>query len=171
MICFERTRRIPDEKRGLFKEPFGIPIEENDLERLKGKRLITVGDVVSLTVNRNGITPDLAVYDGMTERREMTEFASFVKDKGWKETVVRNPAGTVTAELTDAVKNSLAGRKKSVIRVIGEEDMAVLPCILLSPDNTDVIYGWPGKGMMLISTDEVTRKRAESLLKEMEEYP
>jgi uncharacterized protein (UPF0218 family) len=169
MVDIRRSRRVPDDKREFFKEPFGIPIEENDLQKINGK-LITVGDVVSLTVVRNGIIPDIAIYDGMTERREMTGFASYVEDKGWIPVTVTNSAGTMTAELMDAVKNALTGSERIVIRVIGEEDLATVPCILLSPMGTNIIYGWPGKGMMLITTDESIKKRTEELFEITEEF-
>ena len=171
MTDIRRSRTIPDDKRELFKEPFGRSIDENDLKKIDTeKKLITVGDVVSLTVMRNGITPDIAVYDGMTERREMTAFASLVSDKGGPTDVVTNPAGTITAELVKAVENALSGKKKRTIRVIGEEDLAVIPCILLAPIGTNVIYGWPGKGMMLITTNASVKKRTEELLEQTEEF-
>jgi uncharacterized protein (UPF0218 family) len=163
---------IPEHKRELFKEPFGNLINENDLKKIDAEnKLITVGDVVSLTVNSNGIRPDIAVYDGMTERREMTGFAELVKNEGWTNVEVGNPAGAITAELVNAVENALSGKTKTTIRVIGEEDLAVLPCILLAPIGTNIIYGWPGKGMMLIATDEHIKKRAEELLEHTEESP
>ncbi|MCL2143800.1 MAG: GTP-dependent dephospho-CoA kinase family protein [Methanomassiliicoccaceae archaeon] len=171
MTDIRRSRTIPDDKRDLFKEPLGTLIDENDLKKLDDKnKLITVGDVVSLTVCKNGIVPDIAVYDGMTERHEMTEFASFVKERGWPTDVVGNPAGMITAGLVNAVENALSGKTKRTIRVIGEEDLAVVPCILLSPEGTNVIYGMPGKGMMLITTDERIRKRTEELLEQTEEF-
>ena len=166
-----RSRRVPDKVRGSFQEPIGIPITENDLKHINRKdRLITVGDMVSLTANRNGITPDVAIYDGMTERRVMTDFASYVEDMGWKTVDVVNPAGTMTAELMDAVENALSGRKRTVIRVTGEEDLAVIPCILMSPAGTNIVYGWPGKGMMLITTDGIIKKRTEELFEKTEEF-
>jgi uncharacterized protein (UPF0218 family) len=130
--------------------------------------MITVGDVVSMTVVKHGIIPDLAIYDGLTERREMTDFTSVVKNRGWKETVVRNDAGTISADLITAIKNALNGKTK-IIRVEGEEDLATIPCILLSPENTNIIYGWPGKGMMLVETDENIRKKAQNFMEMMEE--
>ena len=161
---------IPEHKRGLFKEPIGSLITENDLKKINKKgKLVTVGDVVSLTVNSNGITPHLSIYDGMTERREMTGFASFVESKGWKTVDVTNPAGTMTAELVDAIKNALSQPEKSVIRVNGEEDLATLPCILLSRNGTNVIYGLPGKGMMLITTDDIIREKMKELWEQTEE--
>ena len=172
MTEFRRTRTIPADKRELFKEPLGSLIDENDLTKLdKEKKLITVGDIVSLTVNQKGIRPDIAVYDGMNERREMTGFASFVRDRGWKNVFVNNPAGSITAELADAIKNALSESTKTVIRVIGEEDLAVIPCILLSPAGTYIIYGWPGKGMMLITNDEHQKNRTKELLEHTEAAP
>jgi uncharacterized protein (UPF0218 family) len=161
---------IPENKRELFKEPFGTLIKENDLKSIGKGKLITVGDVVSLTVNRNGIVPDISVYDGMTERHEMIDFASYVEDMGWNPVSVTNPAGTITADLVNAIKNALSGSEKIVIRVIGEEDLATLPCILLSPEGTNVIYGWPGKGMMLITTDKHIKRKTEELFEQTEEF-
>jgi len=164
------TRTIPCHKRKLFKEPIGTLITENDLKKISKKGdLITVGDVVSLTVNSNGITPRLSVYDGMTERREMTGFASFAESKGWEPVSVTNPAGTITAELVDAIRNALSHPGSSIIRVNGEEDMATLPCILLSENGTNVIYGWPGKGMMLVTADDIIKKKMYGLWEQTEE--
>lgn len=164
-----KGRRVPENKRELFKRPLGSDITEEGLKKLDGKQmLITVGDVVSLVVRERGIRPDLSIYDGMTERREMTAFASLVKDRGWKEIVAKNEAGTVSAELFAAVREALEGRT-GIIRVEGEEDLAVMPCILCAPVGTHVIYGWPGVGMKLITVDEETRKEIKLLMNQMEE--
>ena len=157
-------RKVPERNRELFKEPLGRDLEEKELTVIdKKSKMITVGDMVSLTVVKHGIIPDLSIYDGMTERREMADFAAIVKNNGWKETVVKNGAGTITAELIAAVKTALKGNKE-IIRVMGEEDLAVVPCILLSPEGTHIIYGWPGKGMKLIVTDGEIRKKAQYLM-------
>jgi len=162
-------RRVPDDKREFFKEPLGVDLAEDDLSTLNKERtLITVGDVVSLTVREHGLVPDVTIYDGMTERREMTEFADLVKSKGWKEVVVKNEAGTITAALTETIKNALQGRKQ-IIRVEGEEDLATIPCILLSPKGTNIIYGWPGKGMMIIETNDEIIQKAQKLMEMTEE--
>ncbi|NLL95262.1 MAG: DUF359 domain-containing protein [Thermoplasmatales archaeon] len=162
-------RRLPESLRGEFKRPVGRPIGDPELRELGSKKLITVGDVVSLAAVRLGNPPDLAVYDGMTERREMTEFARLVSEGGWEVSVARNPAGTVTAELCDAVRNALEGESRA-IRVEGEEDLALLPCVLLSPDGCDVVYGMPGEGMMHVATDAESRKEIRELWERMEEY-
>jgi uncharacterized protein (UPF0218 family) len=163
------SRRVPEKDRRFFKDPLGTDIQEEELTVIdRMSKMITVGDVVSLTVMKHGIIPDLSIYDGKTERREMTEFAALVKNEGRRETVVRNEAGMITGELITAIKNALNG-KEEIIRVEGEEDLATIPCILLSPDGTNIIYGWPGKGMKLVKVDGNIRNKAQKLMEMMEE--
>lgn len=160
--------RVPEEKRHLFKEPFGALISESELGERNANKTITVGDVVSLTVWRMGIIPDLAIYDGRTERREMTEFATLVEEQGLEKEVVINPAGTITRDLCDAIRNAFV-RGPGLIRVEGEEDLALMPVILEAPIGADVIYGWPGKGMMVLVIDQTIKEKTKLLWKEMEE--
>ena len=56
-----------------------------------------------------------------------------------------------------------------MIRVEGEEDLALMPCIRHAPEGTDIVYGWPGKGMMVLTTDAAVKDKTERLWKEMEE--
>ena len=161
--------KVPEEKRHLFKEPLGQFVSESELRDRNANMTITVGDVVSLTVWRMGIIPALAVYDGRTERREMTEFANLVKDEGLEEVVVTNPAGTVTRDLCDAIRNAFV-RRPGLIHVDGEEDLALMPVILEAPEGADIVYGWPGKGMMVLVADRAVKERTGKLWKEMEEF-
>ena len=161
-----RGWRIPESKRELFKESIGTEISESELRKLDAKKTITVGDVVSLTARKNGMVPVLSIYDGFTERHETTGFADLVREQGLEEMVVVNPAGTITRELTDAIKQTQG--KPRIIRVEGEEDLALMPCILYSPEGTEIIYGWPGKGMMRVTTDVASRDRVERLWESME---
>ncbi len=161
------SRRIPADKLDLFKVRLGRELDEKELIEHQDKRMITVGDVVSLTVRRNGIVPVLSIYDGMTERHEITGFADLVETQGLEVKVVSNPAGEVTDGLVDAIKQSIPG-KPQIIRVEGEEDLALMPCILYAPDGYEIVYGWPGKGMMLVTTDGIVREQIEQLWKEME---
>ena len=161
-------RRVPEDKREIFKECLGSELKESELINHKTNKMITVGDVVSLTMRRNGIRPILSVYDGYTERHEMTDFAALVE--GEEKEVVANPAGTITDELDEAVRNALTAGTTDLIRVEGEEDLALMPCILHAPEGTEIVYGWPGKGMMVITTDGTIRKRIEELWNMMEDF-
>ncbi len=164
---FERDLVLPAENRQAVKEPIGTELYDSDLETFHAQTtLITVGDVVSLTFRKHGITPFLSVYDGMTERRDMTEFALLVENEEKKE--VENPAGRITRELAETIRGCIEG-SGGLIKVVGEEDLALLPVVLMSPIGTDIVYGWPGKCMMRITTDEGIKAKFEQMLLAMEE--
>lgn len=163
---FERDLALPESLRGAFKEPLGRELPESELGPGDETVYLAVGDVVSLTLRRRGVTPRLSVYDGFTERREMTDFARLVEGEPRMDVV--NPAGTITAALAEAVRRGIGG-EAALIRVEGEEDLAVLPCLALAPDGAVVVYGMPGRCMMAVDVDGAARGRAEELLSMMEE--
>jgi len=164
---FERDLLLPEKDRQVFKEPLGTELYDDDLGSFHAQTtLITVGDVVSLTFRRHGIRPFLSIYDGITERREMTEFATLVEDEEKDEVV--NPAGRITRELVESIRGCIEGTG-GLIKVIGEEDLALIPAVLLAPMGTDIVYGWPGRCMMRITTDEGIRSKMEHLVSKMEE--
>ncbi len=164
---FEKDLVLPKEDRQVFKEQIGTELYDSDLEQFHAQTtLITVGDVVSLTFRKHGIRPFLSIYDGMTERREMTEFAILVENEEKDEVV--NPAGRITRELADCIRRRIEG-SGGLIKVDGEEDLALMPAILLAPLGTDIVYGWPGKCMMRVTTDECIRSKIEQMLFRMEE--
>ena len=163
-------RKLTPSLREEFKKPVGRDISDSELKTIHAEhKLITVGDVVSLTAYRLGAVPILAVYDGMTERHGTSGFADLVKSEGLAETVVENPAATITDALDSAVSDALAGRSAAILRVIGEEDLALLPCILHAPEGAVVVYGWPGRGMKAVDTDGPSRAYIRHLLESMEE--
>ncbi|PSQ50444.1 DUF359 domain-containing protein, partial [Halobacteriales archaeon SW_6_65_15] len=96
--------------RGDLKEPMG-PIF-TDAERLLSDvdgPLIAVGDVVTYHFERAGVTPDVAVVDGMTKREEVEDrVAEGVARLGGelREVRVENPAATLTRELVRALKEA-----------------------------------------------------------------
>ena len=158
---------LPEKDRQAFKEPIGRELADSELDSFDAQTaFITVGDVVSLTFRKHGITPILSIYDGRTERREMTEFARLVEDEPKIEVV--NPAGEITTELVGAIRGCIEG-SGGLILVDGEEDLALLPCVLYAPEGAVVIYGWPGRGMKAVDTDGPSKAYIEKLLESMEE--
>jgi uncharacterized protein (UPF0218 family) len=75
---------------------------------------------------------------------------------------VSNPPGTLTKELWQAVKEAYDTEEKTKIEVVGEEDIAALPCVWLAPEKTTIIYGLPDKGLVVVKnvkeTDDVIMK-------------
>ncbi len=54
------------------------------------------------------------------------------------------------------------------IEVDGEEDLAAIPAILMAPEGARVLYGMPGRGMVVVIVDSSARSKAKALLDLME---
>ncbi|MBM3212057.1 DUF359 domain-containing protein, partial [Candidatus Poribacteria bacterium] len=54
-----------------------------------------------------------------------------------------------------------------VVKVIGEEDLAGVPAILLSPLGTVVLYGQPQQGIVVV---EVSEEKKRQLLQLLDRY-
>ncbi len=52
----------------------------------------------------------------------------------------------------------------ALVFVDGEEDLAVIPLVLASPDGSIILYGQPGEGVVLREVDESARREARVLL-------
>ena len=163
---FDRDLVLPESERDAFKEPLGSELPESRVDPTGETAYIAVGDVVSLVLRRCGARPVLSIYDGITERREMTDFARLVRDEPRIDVV--NPAGRITAEMAEAVRRGIGG-EVALVRVQGEEDLAVLPCMVMAPDGTRIVYGMPGRCMMEVVVTDDVRDRAKELLSRMEE--
>lgn len=81
---------------------------------------------------------------------------------------VKNPPGYIATTLVHAVHQAierrLRGGKRSIIRVIGEEDLAGVPAILLAPLGTVVLYGQPGEGMVAVDVTEEKKDTIRNIL-------
>jgi uncharacterized protein (UPF0218 family) len=75
----------------------------------------------------------------------------------------KNPKGTIQKEVWEIIKRAIKEEKN--VFVEGEEDLLVIPSVLLAPKNSLVIYGFPGKGICAILVNEKTKKKFKNLLK------
>jgi uncharacterized protein (UPF0218 family) len=161
--------------RGDLKEPMG-PIF-TDAERLLSDvdgPLIAVGDVVTYHFERAGVTPDVAVVDGMTKREEVEDrVAEGVARLGGelREVRVENPAATLTRELVRALKEAITDSEPTVIVVEGEEDLVTLPAIVAAPLGASVVYGQPNEGMVHAEVTADAKAEMRDLLSRMDGDP
>jgi len=163
----DKPLHLPTRLREELKKVHGEVISEPTLkERVKGKYVITVGDVVTHTLLKLGIKPDVAIVDYKT-KRDTINFST-VRKFGEKVIKVNNPAGTITPELWRAVKLAIQTPEKTRIDVNGEEDLAVLPAVILAPEGAMVIYGIPNTGLAVIEIRDEDKKSAMRIIKEME---
>lgn len=161
--------RLPEELREELSRQIGEMVPDEALEdRLKGcQKVVCVGDVVTMTLLRKNIEPDVAVFDYRT-RRSKDESAK-EKIAGMKGVLIKvqNPQGMITRELWHVMRDAVQGESRVKIEVAGEEDLAALVAIACSPGGTCVIYGLPGRGLMLVPVDDATRAFATSAIRRM----
>jgi uncharacterized protein (UPF0218 family) len=152
---------LPEEHRKLFKEPFGELHQniEEIIPLLSKGTVYAVGDVVTHNLQKNGITPAIAVIDGHTMRFPCSHMPAH---RG--ECInVKNPAGTLTDELIRALTYAVS-HPPVTINVEGEEDLAVIPLILAAPLGAIVLYGQPHKGVVMRTVDTEAQRTAQHLL-------
>ena len=176
-------KKLPQNLRLKLKSPIGILIKNPEDEILKiGKKLreqidkikpvmiTAVGDETVLALNKLKIAYQLGIVDFHVKRvRKHRELADLAFGKIYANRKVQNPAGHITRELVKAIKRnlkqSLTDGKLRAIELAGEEDLASLPAILLSPLGSLVLYGQPEKGVVAVET---TLVKKEELLKLLE---
>jgi len=158
-------RVLPEQERHLFRQPFGTlyPSLDPVFPLLEGKVFFSVGDVVTDYLLRAGYPPAVAVIDGQTMRRphEGVDVAAF------QVIYVKNPAGCISPDLTQAAHDAVQALK-TVVQVDGEEDLAVLPLALAAPDGSLILYGQPGEGVVVLEISPSVKEQAQSLLDRFE---
>ncbi len=133
-------------------------------------KIITVGDVVSYNMISAGANPDIIVYDGMEGREKAKSWMkSFLESYIGEEKSVKNPAGHITGYLWQATFEALRSEGKVKIFVNGEEDLAVLPFVILCSVGDCILYGMPGQGIDIIVVDERIKNTFKKILKEFKE--
>jgi uncharacterized protein (UPF0218 family) len=165
---------LKKEMRSEFKKPFGklYPSIEDAEEILKssiqnGNPIISIGDVTTGNILETGIMPNLGIVDNKIERRPSEEEINY--DNITLKT--ENPPGTITDELWKTIEKAfelMDSKHNVLITVKGEEDLAVIPCALMAPSGSIILYGQPGEGVVLCEVDKI-KETAERLMKMLEE--
>jgi cytidyltransferase-like protein len=173
--------RLPKQLRPTFREPFGTVISatpqkiddgmKKALKFIKSKPLepiICVGDVVTHSILKFKKTPKLSIVDLKVQRRirykRVSEIGPITDLPRYK---VSNKAGSITKKLANSVHDALIKDSQSLIQVEGEEDLAALPCILLAPLGSAVIYGHFQHGLVVVEVTEAKKTEALKLLQQL----
>ncbi|MFW6448403.1 MAG: GTP-dependent dephospho-CoA kinase family protein [Halobacteriota archaeon] len=161
--------RLPEAERGAFKSPLGpVYTEADDLLAAAGRPVIAVGDIVAATLLEAGRTPAVLVVDGRSEREPVDEAVTRTLEAVDGTVRATNPPGTITRSLVGALSTALGADRPMRVVVEGEEDLAVIPAVLLAPDGATVVYGQPGRGMVAVEVTSTTRETVSSLLERLE---
>ncbi|MFQ6049540.1 MAG: DUF359 domain-containing protein [Candidatus Paceibacterales bacterium] len=156
-----KTYLLPKELRKELRKIWGIPIFgrkkevarkfKDFVQKKKFKKIITVGDHCSLH-----LPSDIKIFDGKIKRKKVKKILPFSLS-------CSNPAGTIQSEVWPIIKKAIRDKKNVFIE--GEEDLLVIPSVLLSERRTLVIYGFLEKGVCLIEVKPEMKKAFKELLK------
>jgi|SRR3990167_360972 len=162
---------LPQELRPILAKPFGKIVKDHStLKRLLSTHqslVISVGDEVAKTLFKINIEINIKMVDFKINRKEQTkdlEILGIKKD----ETIVtvENPAGTIKSQLSAAIYKAIREKRSgTTIIVIGEEDLAVIPCVLFSPLETMIVYGQREEGAVVITVDEQLKEKVLDLVR------
>ena len=146
--------KLDESKINEFKEPFGAlyPDFKDAIPAIKSANfLISVGDETTKNLVENDIIPDLAIIDNRIQRKDHNH--DIIRVDNILNAV--NPAGTLTSNLWEtiesAINSTIEDEENRIIVVEGEEDLAVLPCLLMAPEDGVILYGQPNEGLVFVN--------------------
>lgn len=166
-----KDMKVPEDLLMDFRKPFGRIFKGdwdeaakkvvNELKNKKGL-IVSVGDPTSYYLIKNGLKPNMIIFDGKARRKNFGKKIPFIG----QEIKAGNPPRHITVELWKAIERSIPTlqKKKVKISVKGEEDLAVLPCAIHLPLGSHIIYGHFEHGLILVEINEKKKERAKALL-------
>jgi len=165
----EEDLELPNDMREELAKPFGQMVPARALRKhIEGSpRVITVGDVVTITLLQMKMEPDVAVFDYKTQRSEDHRAKERISKMSGKMVKVENPPGKITRALWRAVKAAVSAKERIKIEVVGEEDLAALVAIATAPKGAHIIYGLPQRGLVVVEVDDRARSVAVAAIKRM----
>ena len=137
-----------------------IPRLKKLVEQTRPPFIVAVGDVVSRETQSAGVPVNLRIVDHRTMRKSLEHSEYNAR------TVYRaaNPAGVITQESWDAIKNAMT-KRDSILFIDGEEDLLALPCIVECENNSLVVYGQPSEGMVVVKVSPRIKAKVNNILR------
>jgi uncharacterized protein (UPF0218 family) len=194
-IDFDFNYSVNAEVRKLLAKPFGFlmagTIEENIknapqwFQENAGKdnpnfTIICVGDVVSNAFLKHSVLSKhikMVIIDGMTKREKFKIDKNQTKLRYIN---IKNPAGMISGPASKELSELVDSTDRYLVNIDGEEDLLVLPLILLCKNNTFIVYGQPPvtdmnnsginipAGMVIIYLNDDLRENVVNILKKFD---
>jgi len=159
-----KTLYLPNELRAELKKVWGVAIfgdkkevaekYEKIVKEKRFKKVVSIGDYCSLNLFSH-----VKVFDGKINRKKIKENIPF-------SLTCFNPPGTIQKEVWSLLEKAIEENKN--IFIDGEEDLLVIPVVLLLEENSAVIYGFFNRGVCLIEVSEEVKNNFRELLKKFQ---
>ena len=158
--------KLDEELIGEFKAPLGklyVDFEDAIPMIKEANFLISVGDQTTKNLVDIDMIPNLGIIDHRIQRKNHNH--DIIRTENILE--ADNPAGTITENLWETIEKAISltleDNENRIIVVEGEEDLAVLPCLLIAPEDAVILYGQPNEGLVFVNVCE-GKGKAERLM-------
>lgn len=159
-----KTLNLPKELRPVLQKPLGKLLKSIP-SGLDPEKTITIGDIATQKFNEKKVGQFLSIIDFAVRREKKFNKLSDLGFLGDIETIeTKNPAGSITPQLFDSVRKALQTSKQKVVLVKGEEDLAVLPAMLVAPLGFVIFYGQPDEGLVEVGVTEENKEKVYKLV-------
>ena len=126
-------------------------------------KIVAVGDMVSRNMIEHQVPVNIIVVDNKIIREEIKPLEVSAQTT----LQVENPAGTLAPEAWDILEKALKQERLTKVLVDGEEDLFTLVAVALAPENSFVVYGQPGEGLVAVPVNRETRRKAQIIIDAM----
>lgn len=160
---FGKAFVLTEELRPRLQQPWGEVLNSIP-QNLDGTKVVTVGDVTTQKFNKQDIDQFLSIVDFQIHREVKFQNISELGFNIQNPQKVKNPHGKITPELFQLIIDAFRNKKRQIILIDGEDDLAVLPVLLTAPLGFNIFYGQPDEGLVQILVTEEIKERAYRLL-------
>ena len=166
---------LPISMRKELKDPIGQLLKGEPSEtvvmlkellcRLSPPMFAVVGDFTAANIIEADIHTNIIIIDHRTMREEVDPM------EHGERTVLNtvNPAGSITSDAWDILDHAVTLNSEVSVIVEGEEDLLVLPLIVMMPVGSVIVYGQPHEGMVAIKVTSKLKEWTQDFLTRMEE--
>ncbi|MCD6229487.1 MAG: pantetheine-phosphate adenylyltransferase [Candidatus Diapherotrites archaeon] len=161
----KQTRFLTNELRSSLKESIGHIIEGSEkevtekfkkiLSKTAYRKLICIGDEVS-----GAFDGQVKVFDGRTARNKAKNSLPFTLE-------LENPPASITEETWNVLEKAINSGKNESVFVHGEEDLLVIPAVILADKQDIIVYGLPGRGISYLFADKNTKEKCRGIFSKM----
>lgn len=128
--------------------------------------VITVGDIVTYSLQKEGYEPDISFIDHRSRRKDLNTISHTAV---FRHGTYQNVAGTISSlvvqKYVEIIPDVINTKHHHQLIIEGEEDMLGLAAIMLAPLGAVVLYGQFEQGIVCVTIDEQVKQQAASLFK------
>ncbi|MHA1214590.1 MAG: GTP-dependent dephospho-CoA kinase family protein [Candidatus Hodarchaeales archaeon] len=172
--------KLPNSLRHSLRKPLG-KLFQGDEDKLTSEAIIyikkhnppltvSIGDYCTKKLLDHNFLPNIIIFDGKTQR--LTNVELYLGDYTIKDAI--NPPEWISDKASKILENTItfstANNCRVAVRIQGEEDLLVIPTILVLPVGSIVVYGQPPfnkddqGGLVIINVQPELKSRIKLLL-------